>query len=89
MSSANSLGLYVPEALIAAPDPALRKLFEFLGEPWEPEVLDYHRRERALSIDAHAAARYWVNAIRSARAFADATRGRSRYCELRYRAPRR
>lgn len=38
------------------------------------------------TVDAHAAARYWVSAIRSARAFVDATHGRSRYHEIRYEA---
>lgn len=40
------------EALIAEPEPVLRTLFEFLGEPWEPGVLDYHRHEHALGVES-------------------------------------
>jgi len=44
------------EALIAEPESILRTLFEFLGEPWEPGVLDYHRREHALGLESSAEA---------------------------------
>jgi hypothetical protein len=29
------------EDLVQAPEPTLRRLFGFLGEPWEPQVLDF------------------------------------------------
>ena len=44
------------EALVSQPEQALRKLFEFLGEPWEPGVLEYHQRERSLGIESSAEA---------------------------------
>jgi hypothetical protein len=44
------------ESLIGQPEAALRRLFEFLGEPWEPGVLEYHRRQRALGIESSAEA---------------------------------
>lgn len=31
------------EDLCAAPESTLRQVFTFLGEPWEPETLDFHR----------------------------------------------
>jgi len=42
------------EDLIAQPEPCLRALFEFLGEPWEPAVLSFHEREHALGIESSA-----------------------------------
>ena len=41
------------ENLIAAPEPCLRALFDFLGESWEPGVLAFHERERALGIESN------------------------------------
>lgn len=32
------------EDLTARPEPELRRIFEFLSEPWEPEVLRFHER---------------------------------------------
>lgn len=31
------------EELVGHPEPTLRRLFEFIGEPWDPVVLDFHR----------------------------------------------
>lgn len=33
------------EDVVADPETHLRRAFEFLGEPWEPEVLAYHKAE--------------------------------------------
>lgn len=33
------------EDLVSEPEPVLRKLFDFIGAPWSPAVLDYHRVE--------------------------------------------
>jgi len=44
------------ETLIAQPEPVLRSLFEFLGEPWEPAVLDYHRHDHSLGNESSAQA---------------------------------
>lgn len=35
------------EELVADPEPLLRQLFEWLGEPWDPQVLDFHEVHRA------------------------------------------
>jgi hypothetical protein len=35
------------EDLVQDPEPTLRKLFEFLGEAWEPAVLEHHKVEDA------------------------------------------
>ena len=32
------------EDLVADPEPTLKELFMFLDEPWDPVVLDFHRR---------------------------------------------
>lgn len=42
------------EALVGDPEPQLRALFDFLGEPWEPGVLAFHEREHALGIESNA-----------------------------------
>lgn len=42
------------EALIADPEPCLRALFEFIGEPWEPGVLAFYERKHALGHESNA-----------------------------------
>lgn len=42
------------EALVERPEPCLRALFEFLGEPWEPGALAFHQRTRELSDESSA-----------------------------------
>ena len=42
------------EALVTDPEPTLRSLFTFIGEPWHPEVLDYHRQKRDLAGESSA-----------------------------------
>ena len=34
------------EDIILQPEPTLRKLFDFLEERWEPQVLDFYKKER-------------------------------------------
>ena len=41
------------EALVAEPEPRLRALFEFLGEAWDPVVLEYDKAEHD-GVDRHA-----------------------------------
>jgi len=36
------------EELVAAPEEALKPVFEWLGEPWEPECLSFHRLTNAV-----------------------------------------
>jgi hypothetical protein len=40
------------EDLIHEPEKTLRPLFEFLEEPWDPVVLDYYKKDRALGDEA-------------------------------------
>jgi hypothetical protein len=42
------------EELVEAPEPMLRDLFGYLDEPWEPEVLTYYERQRALGDESSA-----------------------------------
>ncbi len=42
------------EDIVARPEPCLRELFAFLGEPWEPEVLRYHEKAHALGNESSA-----------------------------------
>jgi hypothetical protein len=58
------------EDAVNAPEPTLRALFEFLGEPWEPEVLDYATKPHDV------AGKYTVEADRRR---ADAGTGRAIY----------
>ena len=37
------------EDILRYPEQTLRELFFRLGEPWEPSVLDFHKKELALS----------------------------------------
>jgi protein-tyrosine sulfotransferase len=42
------------EDLVRQPDATLRALFEFIDEPWDPAVLEYHRVERNLAEESSA-----------------------------------
>lgn len=42
------------ETLIAAPEPTLRALFEFLGEPWDSRVMRHHEQRRDLAGESSA-----------------------------------
>lgn len=42
------------EAMIGDPENTLRQLFDFLGEPWDARVLDYHRQSRNLADESSA-----------------------------------
>jgi len=42
------------EDLVARPEATLRTLFEFVGEPWDPGVLAFHRRRRNLAGESSA-----------------------------------
>lgn len=44
------------EDLVARPEPCLRGLFAYLDEPWEPGVLAYYERQRALGDESSAEA---------------------------------
>jgi len=39
------------EDLVSEPEPVLRRMFDFLGLPWTPAVLEYHRRGGASGKD--------------------------------------
>jgi protein-tyrosine sulfotransferase len=39
------------EELVGAPEPVLRTLCEFLDEPWDPALLEYHRQQQGASRD--------------------------------------
>ncbi len=40
------------ENLVANPEPTLRRLFDFLGEPWDPAVLQYYEQSRNLAAES-------------------------------------
>jgi len=42
------------EDIVLNPEETLRKLFSFLGEPWDPAVLAYHQTERNLAGESSA-----------------------------------
>ncbi|MFO1323961.1 MAG: sulfotransferase [Burkholderiales bacterium] len=42
------------EELVERPEACLRPLFEYLGEPWEPDVLSFHQRSHELSDESSA-----------------------------------
>lgn len=42
------------EELVRQPEPTLRALFEFIDEPWDPAVLEYHQVERNLAEESSA-----------------------------------
>lgn len=82
VSAAQTLGKRLPadrflelryEALVSEPEPEARRLFDFLGEPWEPDVLAFEAAEH------RATSRYqWFTAQRRAAGGDDATIYRSR-----------
>jgi hypothetical protein len=39
------------EALTEQPEAALQPVFDFLGEPWDPSVLDYASREHHMGLE--------------------------------------
>jgi Sulfotransferase family len=47
------------EALVEDPERALRPLFAFLGEPWEPEVLDFNRFPHDAGVEDHKVSATW------------------------------
>jgi len=42
------------ENLVEKPEPTLKKLFEFIKEPWDPTVLNYHQRKHDLAGESSA-----------------------------------
>jgi hypothetical protein len=42
------------EDIVARPEPTLQRLFAFVGEPWDPVVLQFHRQPRRLGNEASA-----------------------------------
>jgi hypothetical protein len=42
------------EDLVESPEATLRRLLEFLGEPWDPGVLNYHHQKRNLEGESSA-----------------------------------
>ena len=42
------------EDLVTRPESTLKSLFEFIEEPWEPRVLEFHRQERNLAAESSA-----------------------------------
>lgn len=50
----DSIHTFDYDAFVAAPEPTLRALLEFLQLPWEPACLDFHLAERAVRT-----ASYW------------------------------
>ena len=42
------------ESLVINTTDSLRGLFSFIGEPWEPEVLEYHKKKRELAHESSA-----------------------------------
>lgn len=42
------------EDLVCSPETTLKKLFENIGEPWEPLVLDFHNKKRNLAEESSA-----------------------------------
>jgi hypothetical protein len=47
------------DALIDEPEAELRRLFAFLGEPWEPEVLDFNRVPHDTGLEDHVVSSTW------------------------------
>lgn len=43
------------ETIVASPEPELQRLFEFLGEAWDPRVLEFHRLPHILGPESSAA----------------------------------
>lgn len=42
------------EDIVTRPEPTLKGLFTAVGEPWDPAVLEFHRRERNLAGESSA-----------------------------------
>lgn len=42
------------EDIVTQPEPTLRQLFEFIGEPWNETVLNFHRQDRNLAGESSA-----------------------------------
>lgn len=59
------------EDLVTSPESELQKVFSFLGEPWEPSVLDFNRTPHDTGVEDHVVSSTWR--------FED---GRGRYREL-------
>lgn len=51
--------LFRYEAMIDDPESELRRLFAFLGEPWEPEVLDFNRFPHDAGLEDHVVSSTW------------------------------
>lgn len=47
------------EALVEDPEPQLRALFTFLGEAWEPDVLDFNRFPHDVGVEDHKVSATW------------------------------
>lgn len=63
------------EHLVENPEATLRHLFEFIGEPWDPAVMNYHQHEHSVAGESSAeqvskplyktAARRWVRDLKA------------------------
>jgi hypothetical protein len=42
------------EAIVTEPEATLQKLFAFIGEPWDPAVMQFHEQERSLAAESSA-----------------------------------
>jgi hypothetical protein len=42
------------EDLVESPEPTLKRLFEFINEPWDPQVLKYYQQKRNLAGESSA-----------------------------------
>lgn len=51
--------LFRYEALIDHPEAELRRLFAFLGEEWEPDVLDFNRQPHDSGLEDHVVSSTW------------------------------
>ncbi len=47
------------EDLVADPEARLREVFRFLGEPWEPDVLDFNRFQHDSGYEDHVVSSTW------------------------------
>jgi hypothetical protein len=47
------------EDLVQRPEVELQRVFAFLGEPWEPEVLDFNRFEHDGGVEDHVVSSTW------------------------------
>jgi hypothetical protein len=62
----------VYEDLVATPEPAMRKLLEFCGLPWNARVLDFHKTERGIATASAAQVRQpvYADSVGAAKAYA-------------------